>query len=486
MNFVSCDFIAFVAATWIAYALAPARYRTMLLLAASYAFYAYWSLPFISVILFTTTIDYAASKYIAKSTSKAHRKFALSSAITLNLLILAVFKYSTFFLTSIKPVAERIGLNQALPDSLNVILPLGISFYTFEAISYLVDVYRGAPPAPNWLKYNFFIMYFPHLLSGPIVRFKELYKQYDTPLQLASKERFAKAAELIILGYVFKVIFADGAAAVCDPMFREPHATSVLNTYVGALAFGSRVYFDLMGYTHIARGVSLLFNIELPLNFNHPIAATNIRDFWARWHISLTRWIRDYLFMPLGRLTSTSEQLAIVLVIVMTLAGLWHGAGWTFMLWGFFHGCLLAFYHAYRRAYLSVGKKYPALKNYLDHSRTYNLVSLVLTQATVMLSLVIFGSPNLKTAVVLIKHLARVDQLVVQLASSISQNQWMAIGTAMVIGIVSYSGPLAARLYNSLFGPLPIFVKTQTATCAVLLCWVLSSGDFRPFVYFQF
>lgn len=486
MNFVSCDFIAFLVTTWVAYALVPARFRAYILLAASYLFYAYWSIPFIAVILFTTSVDYAASKFVANSTSKAHRKFAMFAAIALNLAILGTFKYSTFLLTSVKPLFEKIGLHQNLPDGLNIILPLGISFYTFEAISYLVDVYRGSPPAPSWIKYNFFIMYFPHLLSGPIVRFKELYRQYEAPLQMASKERFAKAFELILLGYIFKVIIADGAARICDPMFINPGGTSVLDTYCGALAFGSRVYFDLMGYTHIARGVSLLFNIELPLNFNHPIAAGNIREFWSRWHISLSRWIRDYLFVPLGSLTSTPMQLAFVLIIVMTLAGLWHGAGWTFMLWGFFHGCLLAFYHAYRRLYLNVGHKFPAVKRYLDHSKLYNMFSLVLTQSIVVFSLVIFGSPNLKTAFILIKHLARVDKLFEQLAFAFTTNQCSALASVFVLALIGYSSPLLVRIYNACFTPLPVFVKAQTATCAALLCWILSSGDFKPFVYFQF
>lgn len=486
MNFVSCDFIAFLATTWVVYALAPSSFRRHLLLAASYLFYAYWSIPFISVIIASTSVDYAASKFIAGSTSKAHRKLAMFGAIALNLVILGTFKYSTFLLTNISPFLEKIGLHQNLPDSVDLILPLGISFYTFEAISYLVDVYRGSPPAPTWLKYNFFIMYFPHLLSGPIVRFKELYRQYESPLQLPSKERVAKAFELIVLGYVFKVIVADGAARICDPMFINPNGNSVLSTYLGAIAFGSRVYFDLMGYTHIARGVSLLFNIELPLNFNHPIAATNIRDFWSRWHISLTRWIRDYLFTPLASLTSTPAQLAFVLIVVMTIAGLWHGAGWTFILWGLFHGCLLALYHTYRRLYLRIGRRYPAVKARLDHSKLYNSFSLILTQGLVVFSLLIFGSPSLKTAVILFKHLARVDQLVVQVASGLTANQISEIATVIALAFVSYCGPQIVRIYNNLFGPLPLFVKTQTATCAVLLSWILSSGDFKPFIYFQF
>jgi alginate O-acetyltransferase complex protein AlgI len=486
MSFISYEFLLFLATTWIAFICVPAKWRAPILMIASYAFYAYWSLPFIAVILATTTVDYLAAKYIAASTTPSFRKGVLGAAILLNLVILGLFKYSTFFLTSIKPVVEKIGLHDHLPESLNFILPLGISFYTFEAISYLVDVYRGAPAAPSWLKYNFFIMYFPHLLSGPIVRFGELYKQYDQPLQLPSGKRIAQGVELIILGYVFKVIFADGAATICDPMFLHPSATSVPNTYIGALAFAARVYFDLMGYTHIARGVSLLFNIQLPINFNQPCSATNIRNFWSRWHISLTRWITDYLFIPLAGIGAGPVKKFFVLLLVMTLAGAWHGAGWTFIIWGFYHGCLLALYQVYRAQYIKMGRKHPAIKAYLDKSALYNAFSFLLTQSLVVFSLVIFGSPNLKTMVIILKHLLRVDLLLAAIASSLPEIQWTVVFTCLAPVLLLYAGPLAVKLYQSHFRPLPGFAKAQAAMCAILLCWVFASGEYQPFIYFQF
>lgn len=486
MSFISYEFIVFLATTWLAFTCVPAKFRPLVLMIASYVFYAYWSLPFIAVILATTTVDYLAAKYIAASTAPSYRKGILCAAILLNLVILGLFKYSTFFLTSIKPVVEKIGLHDHLPESLNFILPLGISFYTFEAISYLVDVYRGAPAAPSWLKYNFFIMYFPHLISGPIVRFGELYKQYDVPLQLPSRARIAQGIELIILGYVFKVIFADGAATICEPMFAHPNSTSVPDTYLGALAFAARVYFDLLGYTHIARGVSLLFNIQLPINFNQPCCATNIRSFWSRWHISLTRWITDYLFVPLVGVGAGPVKKFFVLLFVMALAGAWHGAGWTFLIWGTFHGFLLAFYHVYRLQYLKFGRKHPAIKAYLDKSRLYNVFSFVLTQSLIVFSLVIFGSPNLKTMAVILKHLLRVDLLVTAIAASLPALQWSVVFTFLALAILLYSGPLVVRLYNSHYKPLPRFIKAQAATCAVLLCWIFASGDYQPFIYFQF
>lgn len=486
MSFVSVEFLLFLLITWAAFALLPPRFRAPMLLVASYIFYAFWSLPFISIILLTTTIDYVASKFIESSKDEAKRKWALGAAIVLNLIILGVFKYTNFFLSTIHPAVVKLGAEAHVPSTLDIILPLGISFYTFEAISYLVDVYRGSPAAPSWIKYNFYIMYFPHLISGPIVRFKELFSQFDVALTLPPKKRVVQGIELILLGYLFKTMFADGAALICDPVFANPKAASVLDTYLGAFAFSLRVYFDFMGYTHIARGVSLLFNIELPLNFNHPFCATNISNFWERWHISLSRWIRDYLFVPFGGMRAGPIRILFIFISVMTLAGAWHGAGWTYVIWGAYHGFLLAFYHTYRRILTSYARKRPKLKQFVDKSMIYRGVSLVLTQSAVIFGLVIFGAPNIKTALVMARQLARVDVLFSTIASSVTQGQLAAVATLVMLFATLTAGPLLVNLYKNYFRPLPLFVKTQAAMCVVLLSWICSSAGYKPFIYFQF
>jgi alginate O-acetyltransferase complex protein AlgI len=486
MNFVSFEFLLFLLVTWVCFTVAPVRWRAPLLLAASYVFYAFWSLPFITVIVITTSVDYFAGKFIATSTSKEKRKFVLAAAIGLNLSILAIFKYATFILTTVNPVVEKLGMHSSMPGVMNIILPLGISFYTFEAISYLVDVYRGAPAAPSWLKYNFYIMYFPHLISGPIVRFQELIGQYDLSISKAPRRRIIQGLELLILGYVFKVIFADGAALICDPMFANPKSASVFNTYMGAFAFALRVYFDFMGYTHIARGVSLLFNIQLPLNFNHPFSATNISNFWDRWHLSLSRWIRDYLFVPLGGLRHGPIRILFTMIIVMTLAGLWHGAGWTFIVWGLYNGCLLAFYHTYRRMISIASRTRPSLKRFVDRSKIYRVASIVLASAAIISHFVVFGSPNLKTAFILLRNLVRVDQLFIALGTHVLDGNFSALFKFLILILAFSAGPLVVKLYGSYFRPLPTFAKAHAAVAAILLIWIFSAEGYRPFIYFQF
>jgi D-alanyl-lipoteichoic acid acyltransferase DltB (MBOAT superfamily) len=228
---------------------------------------------------------------------------------------------------------------------LKLLLPLGISFYTFEAISYLVDVFRGEAPAETFFDYNFYIMYFPHLISGPIVRYRELSSQMKDGVFLSLKS-VQKGFELIVLGLVFKLLIADTVSGLADTAFQNPSVVTVGQTYLAWAAFTTQIYFDFMGYTHIARGVSLLFNIALPLNFDHPYNAQNISNFWQRWHISLSRWIRDYLYIPLGgSRNGGAARTCFNLLLTMTIAGAWHGAGWAFIIWGAYHGLLLLAYH---------------------------------------------------------------------------------------------------------------------------------------------
>ncbi len=486
MNFVSFEFLLFLATTWVGFAFLPAKSRMLLILIASYVFYAFWSLPFIAIILLTTSIDYVASKYLERSNDQAKRKLVLATAVALNLLILGIFKYADFALSTIHPLAVKLGAQSYIPEAANIILPLGISFYTFEAISYLVDVYRGAKAAPNWLKYNFYIMYFPHLISGPIVRFGELFCQFDKGLALPNASRFARGFELILLGYLFKTVFADGAARICDPMFANPHSISVLDTYVGAIAFTCRIYFDFLGYTHIASGVSLLFNIELPLNFNHPFCASNISNFWDRWHISLSRWIKDYLFVPLGGSRQSLFRVLFTLMLVMAISGAWHGAGWTYIVWGIYHGLLLAFYFMYRRTVAWVALRVPRVKEVVENSLAYRIFSIGITDLAVVVGFVIFGAPNLRTASILLKNMMKVDTLAGSIASMLSSGQFAVTATLLVLAATLISGPLLVNLYRKHFRPLPLSLKAHAATYIALLCWICSAEGYKPFIYFKF
>lgn len=486
MHFVSTTFAIFLIVVLALFYVLPPRLRKPLLWVASYVFYATWSLPFIAVILLTTTLDYGLSKAISASVSAQKRKTLLIAGIVINLLILGVFKYCNFFLETAHSLGHWLGWEQVLPEQLAIILPLGISFYTFEAISYMMDVYRGEKPAPNWLSYNFFIMYFPHLISGPIVRFKELWAQAAEPLHRPSLVRIGRGLELIFLGYLFKVLIADPASMVVDPLFHDSkaaQAASVLVTYLGVLGFTVQIYFDFMGYTHIARGISLLFDIELPLNFNHPYLATSISNFWERWHISLSRWIRDYLYFPIGGSKLSLGRTAANLMVTMFLVGLWHGAGWGFIMWGLYHGALLSLYHGYRGFLDRLAQPWVQT---LRANPIYRLLGMVLTFISVVFGWVLFRAPDLSSAMVIWKHLLQVDVLWKTLTSVLPTGDLTLTLQLGLLLVCCFAGAWTIRILSRTSATLPYWLKVHVACVVSLFCWIFGSEAVIPFLYFQF
>jgi alginate O-acetyltransferase complex protein AlgI len=482
MIFTSAMFVCFLLLVFLGFVCLPEKWRKLWLLAASYYFYGCWSVSFISVILLSTTMDYWLSHLIEKNPSVLLRRIALSGGCVFNLLILGYFKYTNFFLASLHSLAHRGGYSLALPQALAIILPLGISFYTFEAISYLIDVYRGKAAARNWLDYNFYIMYFPHLISGPIIRFADLWPQYAQTLKLPSLQRLRSAVELIVLGYLFKVLIADNAALIADPVFQAPANFSGLKTLLGTLAFTVQIYFDFMGYTHIARGVSLLFNIQLPLNFNHPYSATNISNFWERWHISLSRWIRDYLYFPLGGSRVSQAKTCFNLLLVMLVAGAWHGAGWHYILWGGYHGVLLAGYHLYQTMMIRLAE--PLYRQWTQ-AISYRLFSQLLTFALVVIGWVLFRAASLKDIGLILSRLNPI-LLVGECFHAIQSSHLTLPVNVLFLLIFCLIGLWLIQKIEVLYRPLPFWAKAQVAFAALILCWLLSGDSIKPFIYFQF
>ncbi len=483
MNFVSSQFVVFMVVTWLLFMAIPARFRWLLLLAASYVFYASWSIPFVAVILITTTVDYLASKIIYANASPSFRKLTLWTAILINLAVLAYFKYFNFFLDINASLMQMFGISNAMPSQLEILLPLGISYYTFEAISYLVDVYRGQKPAPNWLSYNFYIMYFPHLISGPIVRFNELWPQYMNGIQRPTLERLGKGLELILLGYFFKIIIADNCASLSDSVYSNPAAASVLSTYVGVLGFSVQLYFDFLGYTHIARGSSLLFNLQLPINFNHPFHAANMADFWQRWQISLSRWLHDYLFVPLGGSRKSLPRTFFNIFITPLVAGIWHGAGWTYVSLGVFFGLTVGGYHAWRRLRK---KLFKSRDSAIINHPVYSFTAEKLTATVAILCGIFFRAPDLQTGQLVFQRLLEFPQLVAQVKWAMGTNHYTDIGVFLGMLAILQFGPWAAKQYERVFVPLPYWMKLQTATAVALLCWIYCAEYTPPFIYFQF
>jgi alginate O-acetyltransferase complex protein AlgI len=328
--------------------------RNVLLLAASYIFYA-WVNPWFAALLFgLTVVNYILSRCIAATEVRRARLGLTTCAVTVDLAVLGFFKYIGFFEHILNRFVSLTGAN-ALPV-LKIILPVGISFYTFKLISYLVDTYRGQPPARSLLDFACYVSFFPQLLSGPIQRYGTIDpKSEPVPTfagQLAGREhtldKFSWGVALFMLGFAKKILLANDMGQVADAVFAAA-TPSTLDAWFGALAYTFQLYFDFSAYSEMAIGIGSMLGFECPRNFGAPYRADSFSDFWRRWHISLSSWLRDYLYIPLGGNRAGTGRTCINLMIVFLLCGLWHGAGWTFIVWGAWHGFWLVVERAFGR-----------------------------------------------------------------------------------------------------------------------------------------
>jgi D-alanyl-lipoteichoic acid acyltransferase DltB (MBOAT superfamily) len=341
MVFNSLTFLIFLAIVLALYYRLGHWGQNIMLVLASYVFYGWWDYRFLALLIFTTLFDFASALQIDSETRPGRRKCWLAASIVANMTVLGTFKYYNFFSSSLESALAAFGVHPSFP-TLSVVLPLGISFYTFLSMSYTIDVYRKEIKATRQpLEFMLYVAYFPHLVAGPIVRASYLLPQCQRPRVIKAVE-VENGIWLILMGYVKKVVIADRLGQVVDWSFAQPSAPFTnLNAWVVIYAFAFQIYGDFSGYTDIARGLAKLMGFELPLNFRAPYLVTNPASFWHNWHISLSTWLRDYLYIPLGGNRHGTWQTYRNLMITMMLGGLWHGAGFAFVLWGFFHGVLL-------------------------------------------------------------------------------------------------------------------------------------------------
>jgi alginate O-acetyltransferase complex protein AlgI len=312
------------------------------LLIASYLFYAAWSPPFVLLLWISTVLDWKVAAWINATQDPARRKRILALSLVANLGFLGYFKYGTFLMDNFALAARALGIDY-VPPKWDIVLPVGISFYTFQSIAYSLDVYlKRAQPTRRFLDFALFVTFFPHLVAGPIVRPTLLIPQFEHPRR-ATREQLVWGLALMTLGLFEKVVLADGfLAPVVDAIHKSPQALNALDAWTGALAFSGQIFFDFAGYSTTAIGAALAMGFELNDNFNFPYAARGFSDFWRRWHISLSTWLRDYLYVPLGGNRRGELRTYANLMITMLLGGLWHGASWTFVVWGGLHGAYLA------------------------------------------------------------------------------------------------------------------------------------------------
>lgn len=346
MSFNSWQFLVLAAVVYPLYFRLPHAGQNWLLLIASYVFYGAWDVRFLLLIAGSTLLDYYVALRLDETADRTLRKRWLAVSLVGNLGTLAFFKYFGFFVESASAALESLGIPSARLR-LDIVLPVGISFYTFQTLSYAVDVYRGELKATRSLRdFALFVAYFPQLVAGPIERATRLLPQIINPRRV-SLDQVSGGLWLISWGLFKKVAIADNLAIIVDRTFSQNSGASGAEYLVAIYAFAYQIYCDFSGYSDIARGLAAIMGIDLMINFNRPYLATDPRDFWRRWHISLSTWLRDYLYIPLGGSRGGVVATYRALFLTMVLGGLWHGAKWTFVMWGVYHGLLLIIHRAW-------------------------------------------------------------------------------------------------------------------------------------------
>jgi alginate O-acetyltransferase complex protein AlgI len=381
------------------------------LAAASLFFYGWWDIRYLPILLASIAFNYITALSIAATREDRFSSRILAFGIIVNLLILAYFKYAGFF---IQTTASLSGLDLTVT---NIILPLGISFFTFTQITYLVDAHNGEVESYSPHHFILFVTYFPHLIAGPLLHHREMIKQFQNSHTFKLNfDNIARGSSLFAIGLFKKVVLADGIATYVGPVFNAPSAgvaVSFIEAWGGALAYALQLYYDFSGYCDMAIGASLMFGIRLPLNFNSPYKATSVVDFWHRWHMTLSRFLRDYLYIPLGGNRLGTPRRYVNVLTTMLLGGLWHGAGWTFIVWGGLHGVFLAVNHAWR----SVRGTRPPLA-------AASAASWVLTFLCVVISWVFFRADSLGTAGAILQAMSGMNGVAVP-------TQWAAFSTTV-------------------------------------------------------
>jgi alginate O-acetyltransferase complex protein AlgI len=475
MLFCSAEFFLFFALIFSAYWAMPwQRLRVWLLLAASLYFYASWNKQLAILIAVSTSIDYLLARAMDAVATRWRRRALLAVSLCGNLGLLCYFKYANFFLASLEQALQAAGATASMPV-LRVILPVGISFYTFEAISYTVDVYRRRMPAErNLAHFMLFILFFPHLVAGPIVRARDFLPQVGRKKHW-NWMRMTWGVQLFLVGLFKKVVVADWMAAFVKPIFEDPESCRVSAAWLGMFAFAVQIYCDFSGYTDMAIGAAHLLGYKLAPNFRAPYLAGNIQEFWRCWHISLSSWLRDYLFIPLGGSRNGYWQTARNLLVTMTLGGLWHGASWAFVVWGLAHGILLLLH----RAWAAIVPCWPGLDRALARP-AFRPLAAACTFLLVSLLWVFFRAPDLRSALAYFGRLFALNGGVWHgNASTLRVALLLAVLAAM--HIVAQMGNWNRRLAD-----LPGPVRGLGYALILTLALILAPDVGQVFIYFQF
>ena len=467
MSFVSVEFaVLFVVVTTLLFLVKNALFRKLILLSASCIFYAWWDWRFLALLATVTVLDFYTSRFLMKMGEPRRRKMLLWLSIVVNLGFLSFFKYFNFFIDSLDVITKLWGWQI---DTLDIILPIGISFYSFETISYVIDVYHGTcQPANSLLDYAIFISFFPRLVAGPIMRAREFFFQLERGVQI-NLDNLIEGVQLFLRGLLKKLVIADNVAIMVDQIYKSPSVLSSATVWLGIFAYSIQIFCDFSGYSDMARGIAKTFGFELPVNFNLPYTSQSITEFWTRWHISLSNWFRDYLFFPLERRRLKWLGQVGNLLIVFFLSGLWHGAGWNFIVWGGLHGVYLALEK------IIFGKK-------LSENAWTSLIAwlrALLVFGLISVTWVPFRSPTLGTTILIFKKLLFVGAQY--------NFGWYYVWAVIAVPLIVIGGLLARRFEWK--WPIPSIRESYTPALILLeflIVLFFAPTNSSPFIYFQF
>jgi alginate O-acetyltransferase complex protein AlgI len=435
-------------------------HRYIWLTLAGYVFYSFWNYKFCALMAISTLVSYLAGLGFLRFESPGKRRLCLIAPISFDLALLGVFKYANFALTTFQNLGQTLGFSVHVP-TLDIILPVGISFYTFHTITYIVDSYRRTiTPTRNFFEFSCYVSLFSQLVAGPIVRFREIEKDLELIDRDDTKESLDRGWSFFALGMIKKVVIADSIAAVIDPALMSPGGLSSVGVWMCILGYTYQLYFDFSGYSDMAVGLGLMFGLRLPQNFDSPYKALDIADFWRRWHISLSSVLRDYLYIPLGGSRHGSLLTYRNLLITMLLGGLWHGANWTFVAWGAYHGLLLGGTRLFAES----------IDSWPNHFRR------AITFLLVVIGWVLFRSDTFGTAVTLMSRMF-------MWRSGALPVGWPILAVALAVSYcLAHFGPNTFELSHRWSG-----AQLACISFLFLFCLILMYGEQQsPFLYFQF
>ena len=469
MLFNSLEFAIFFITIFILYWILPHKFRKYLLIAASILFYMSWSVPFVSLLFISAYVDYYCSAAILKTESSIKKKIYVLISLIVNLSLLGFFKYTTFLFENVNSFFDFLNIDYSCPVW-NIILPLGISFYTFQTMSYTLDVYRGEKKtAKNLADFFLYISFFPQLIASPIVRASEFLEQIN-PVKKINAEDIHNGLNLIFIGLIKKVLFADNISKIVEDFFSSPLQYNSISAWIGVYAFAFQIYFDFSGYCDIAIGCARLLGFNLPKNFDIPYKAHNMRDFWRRWHITLSTWLRDYLYISLGGSRCSELKVYRNLLITMVLGGLWHGASWNFVIWGLYLGIILSI-----TRYIELSKTFEIIRKIEFKGR--KLILIIINFHLVCVSWVFFRAESLKISLTIIKKMFFVNSDGLFFGKSMS----LALFVFLMIYYIFYI-IFENKIQNLL--KVKLFVIIFYFSALILL--VLLSRISQEFIYFQF